>query len=233
MRHGMLPNLKPKKTAFILAARGPGAQKARRQFFPKGEKVLKLRDLQLEVTVASQYVHLGGLIDVDMKLQMEARRRLSMAKAAFDSGKVPSLHQCDDPPQRPCGSLQHFHHFYFLQPGSVDYTDSCMGAIGWWFLQVAAWFIGEDLQGRATLQGGVAGGAHPDGCATIGMPSDQSLDSAYYAPWPKQRRALFGQCFKRNSCGSVRCEPIWNGWLRTAMTGRPGRKPTGQNGGGS
>ncbi|CAE7879862.1 unnamed protein product [Symbiodinium microadriaticum] len=88
MRHGMLPNLKPKKTAFILAARGPGSQKARQRFFPKGEKVMALQDLQLEVTVASQYVHLGGLIDVEMKLQAEARRRLSMAKAAFDSGKA-------------------------------------------------------------------------------------------------------------------------------------------------
>ncbi|CAE7947475.1 unnamed protein product, partial [Symbiodinium sp. KB8] len=88
MRHGMLPNLKPKKTAFILAVRGPGAQKARRQCFPRGEKTIRLQDLQLEVTVASQYVHLGGLIDVEMKMQTEARRRLSMAKAAFDAGKA-------------------------------------------------------------------------------------------------------------------------------------------------
>ena len=87
MRQGMQPNLKPKKTAYIMGLRGRGVQQARRRHFGAGEKVLKLRDLDLQVTIASNYVHLGGLIEVDMRLVQEARRRLSMAKAAYDSGK--------------------------------------------------------------------------------------------------------------------------------------------------
>ncbi|CAE7398742.1 unnamed protein product, partial [Symbiodinium sp. CCMP2456] len=88
LRHGMQPNLKPKKTAFIMAIRGKGAQKVRRQCFAEGTNTLHLRDLDLKVTIASQYVHLGGIVNTEMKLQQEARRRLSMAKAAFDSGRA-------------------------------------------------------------------------------------------------------------------------------------------------
>ena len=86
-RHGMAPNLKPKKTAFILAIRGRGSQKAKRQWFPRGERHLHLVDLDLRVNVMSQYVHLGGLVDTDMRLSGEARRRLGMAQSAFDAGK--------------------------------------------------------------------------------------------------------------------------------------------------
>ncbi|CAE7681671.1 unnamed protein product, partial [Symbiodinium necroappetens] len=86
-RHGMTPNLKPKKTAFILAIRGQGSQKTKRRWFQRGERHLHLADLDLRVNVMSQYVHLGGLVDTDMRLCGEARRRLGMAQAAFDAGK--------------------------------------------------------------------------------------------------------------------------------------------------
>ncbi|OLP79036.1 hypothetical protein AK812_SmicGene40723 [Symbiodinium microadriaticum] len=87
-RHGMAPNLRPKKTAIILAVRGKGSQRARKQWFPHGAKSIHLRDLDLKIQVAGQYVHLGGLVDADLKMMGEARRRLSMAKASFDSGKA-------------------------------------------------------------------------------------------------------------------------------------------------
>ena len=87
-RHGMAPNLRPKKTAIILAVRGKGSQRAKKQWFPQGAKSLHLRDLDLKIQVTGQYVHLGGLVDTELKLMGEARRRLSMAKASFDSGKA-------------------------------------------------------------------------------------------------------------------------------------------------
>ena len=79
--HGMLPDLKPKKTTAIIALRGTGAQKAKRQWFPRGAKAIHLKD------VAADYVHLGGVIDPEVKLTQEVRRRLGQAKAAYDSGK--------------------------------------------------------------------------------------------------------------------------------------------------
>ena len=87
-RHGMAPNLRPKKTAIILAVRGKGSQRARRLWFQNGAKDIHLRDLELRINVASQYVHLGGLVDPEMRLLGEARRRICMAKSAFDAGKA-------------------------------------------------------------------------------------------------------------------------------------------------
>ncbi|CAE6930495.1 unnamed protein product, partial [Symbiodinium sp. CCMP2456] len=88
IKHGMQPNLKPRKTAFIMAVRGRGARKVRQTCFEGGLRALTLSDLDLKVTIAGHYIHLGGLVNPDMRLQQEARRRLSMAKAAFDSGKA-------------------------------------------------------------------------------------------------------------------------------------------------
>ncbi|CAE7236609.1 unnamed protein product [Symbiodinium sp. CCMP2592] len=86
-KHGMLPNLKPKKTALIIALRGRGARSAKQQWFPKGKKEVPLENLGLNVQVAGQYVHLGGLVDPEMKMTMEARRRLGIARASFDTGR--------------------------------------------------------------------------------------------------------------------------------------------------
>ncbi|CAE7022108.1 unnamed protein product [Symbiodinium sp. CCMP2456] len=88
IKHGMQPNLKPRKTAFIMAVRGRGARKVRQACFGGGSRALTLSDLDLKVTIAGHYIHLGGLVNPDMRMQQEARRRLSMAKAAFDSGKA-------------------------------------------------------------------------------------------------------------------------------------------------
>eukprot|EP00439_Symbiodinium_sp_Y106_P039935 s2048_g4.t2 len=54
---------------------------AKRQWFPRGAKAIHLKD------VAADYVHLGGVIDPEVKLTQEVRRRLGQAKAAYDSGK--------------------------------------------------------------------------------------------------------------------------------------------------
>ena len=74
-QHGMLPNLKPKKTAIILALRGKGTRAAKREWFPQGRPSIHLTDLQKAIQIAPAYVHLGGLVDPDMKLVQEARRR--------------------------------------------------------------------------------------------------------------------------------------------------------------
>ncbi|CAE7389529.1 unnamed protein product [Symbiodinium sp. CCMP2592] len=87
LAHGMSPNLKPKKTAIILALRGKGAHQARKAEFADGRNVLRLPELGLEVQVAPSYVHLGGLVEPEVKMVAEARRRLGMAKTAFDAGR--------------------------------------------------------------------------------------------------------------------------------------------------
>ncbi|CAE7717929.1 unnamed protein product [Symbiodinium sp. CCMP2592] len=86
--HGMLPNLRPKKTAVILALRGKGAQQVRRENFTRGRSAIPLPELGLEVQVAPSYVHLGGLVEPEMRMMAEARRRLGIAQAAFDAGKA-------------------------------------------------------------------------------------------------------------------------------------------------
>ena len=85
-RHGMKPNLKAGKTALMLALRGRGAHKARQKWFPKGARSVHLKDLDLRVQVAPQYVHLGGLVDPEMHMKQEARRRVAMATSAYKSG---------------------------------------------------------------------------------------------------------------------------------------------------
>ncbi|CAE7763408.1 unnamed protein product [Symbiodinium sp. CCMP2456] len=85
-RHGMRPNLKPGKTALLIALRGKGATKAKAKWFRGGRRQVYLRDLDLNVPVAAQYVHLGGLVEPALKLQAEARRRLAIAKSALSAG---------------------------------------------------------------------------------------------------------------------------------------------------
>ncbi|CAE7419468.1 unnamed protein product [Symbiodinium sp. CCMP2592] len=84
-RHGLQPNLRPGKTAALLAIRGPG--KARQRWFPHGCSALRLEDLGLEVPIVGSYVHLGGLVDAAMSGKGEVRRRLAIAQTAFDEGK--------------------------------------------------------------------------------------------------------------------------------------------------
>ena len=86
-RHGMIPNLRPKKTAVVMALRGKGAQQARRRWFPDGARAIHLAELDLHLPVAPDYVHLGGVIDPEVKLVQEVRRRMGQARAAYDSGR--------------------------------------------------------------------------------------------------------------------------------------------------
>ncbi|CAE7337714.1 unnamed protein product [Symbiodinium sp. CCMP2592] len=86
-RHGLQPNLKPGKTAILLALRGRGSRKVRQQWFPNGRNVLVLRDLGLEVPVVGAYNHLGGTVDMAMSGKGEARRRLAIMQSTFDEGK--------------------------------------------------------------------------------------------------------------------------------------------------
>ena len=84
---GLQPNLKRGKTTVVLALQGKGVQKAKATHFGHGRTTLPLADLQVEVPVAPQYVHLGGVLDARVSMKPEMRRRLSMASAAMDSGK--------------------------------------------------------------------------------------------------------------------------------------------------
>ncbi|CAE7268693.1 unnamed protein product [Symbiodinium sp. CCMP2592] len=84
---GMCPNLAPGKTALVLALRGRGSQKARREHFSQDGKTLLLDDLQLRIPIVPQYVHLGGVLDMHATGKAEQRRRLALAQSSYDSGK--------------------------------------------------------------------------------------------------------------------------------------------------
>ena len=84
-QHGMLPNLKPKKTAIILALRGKGTRAAKREWFPQGRTSIHLPDLQKAIQIAPAYVHLGGI--VDPAGAGGSASIIGIAQSAFDSGK--------------------------------------------------------------------------------------------------------------------------------------------------
>ncbi|CAE7421483.1 unnamed protein product, partial [Symbiodinium sp. CCMP2456] len=70
----------------VLALTGKGVQKARKAHFDGGKKALPLADLQLEVPVASQYTHLGGVLDHRVEMKPEMRRRLAVATSSYEAG---------------------------------------------------------------------------------------------------------------------------------------------------
>ena len=84
---GLQPNLKRGKTAIVLSLAGKGIRKAREKHFRHGRSTLQLVDLQEEVHVVPQYVHLGGVVEPQMHMKAEQRRRLAMAGAALEAGK--------------------------------------------------------------------------------------------------------------------------------------------------
>ena len=84
---GLQPNLKRGKTAVVLSLAGKGIRKAREKHFRHGRSTLQLLDLQEEVQVVPQYVHLGGVVEPQMHMKAEQRRRLAMAGAALEAGK--------------------------------------------------------------------------------------------------------------------------------------------------
>ena len=85
---GMEPNLKRRKTTFVLALRGKGTQKARQVYFAKHGDALWLPDMAVQVPIAPQYLQLGGVVDKDANMAAEMRHRLALAGAAYDSGKT-------------------------------------------------------------------------------------------------------------------------------------------------
>ncbi|CAE7261007.1 RE2 [Symbiodinium sp. CCMP2592] len=81
------PNLRRGKTMAIVSVVGQGSSKARHEFFDHGRPVLQLQDLQLEVGIAPQYVHLGGVVDTGCTMKPEMRRRLAQAGAAYEAAQ--------------------------------------------------------------------------------------------------------------------------------------------------
>ncbi|CAE7596336.1 unnamed protein product, partial [Symbiodinium sp. CCMP2456] len=84
--YGLQPNLKVGKTTMVLALTGKGVQKARRTHFDGDRRSLPLADLQAAVPVASQYTHLGGVLDRRMEMKPEMRRRLVIATSSLEAG---------------------------------------------------------------------------------------------------------------------------------------------------
>ncbi|CAE7316855.1 unnamed protein product [Symbiodinium sp. CCMP2592] len=85
-QHGLRPNLKPGKSAIMLKLRGKGSHRVRTKYFPRQGQQLDLPDLGVTVPISNQYKHLGGVVDGEPKMTIEARRRTAIA-GAYDSGK--------------------------------------------------------------------------------------------------------------------------------------------------
>ncbi|CAE7701091.1 unnamed protein product [Symbiodinium sp. CCMP2592] len=85
--YGLVPNLKPGKTALLLRLSGSGAKGARRNYFAHGRRTVRLQDVALDVQVTNHYKHLGGMVDDRGYGTCEAKRRLAIAATAFDKGK--------------------------------------------------------------------------------------------------------------------------------------------------
>ena len=87
---GLTPNLKRGKCALLLALRGPGSQRCKREYFGSDARQLTIvssRGPDLVVHIEAQYNHLGTLLDRDGHLESETRRRLSIASSAFESSR--------------------------------------------------------------------------------------------------------------------------------------------------
>ena len=93
--HGLDPNLKRNKTSVMIGVRGKGATAARRRYFDSGRPELALRDLQESIPVVPHYKHLGCVVDIGVRLHLEARYRTACATAAYDKAKELLLHNRD------------------------------------------------------------------------------------------------------------------------------------------
>ncbi|CAE7241174.1 unnamed protein product [Symbiodinium sp. CCMP2592] len=85
--YGLVPNLKPGKTALLLRLLGRGAKGVQSTYFAHGRRTVRLHDVDLEVPVTNHYKHLGGVVEARGYGGCEAKRRLAIAAAAFDKGK--------------------------------------------------------------------------------------------------------------------------------------------------
>ncbi|CAE7209907.1 unnamed protein product [Symbiodinium microadriaticum] len=85
--HGMQPNVKAGKTSIMIQLRGPGSNKARKMYFQKGCKALKLPSTGVDLPVVNQYRHLGSILDHQQTFRPEARHRLALASQAYESAR--------------------------------------------------------------------------------------------------------------------------------------------------
>ncbi|CAE7031281.1 unnamed protein product [Symbiodinium sp. CCMP2592] len=85
--YGLVPNLKPGKTALLVRLQGQGAKQARKHYFDHGPRSVCLADVALEVEVTNHYKHLGGMVETTGYGGCEAKRRRAIASTAFDKGK--------------------------------------------------------------------------------------------------------------------------------------------------
>ena len=89
-RYGLVPNLKRGKTALIVALRGKGARTAAAATFKGDQRTLRIRSEGGgvdEIYVEANYLHLGGMLCRNADMTHEARRRTSIARAAFEASK--------------------------------------------------------------------------------------------------------------------------------------------------
>ena len=93
--HGLTPSMGATKTAAIVAPVSKGARRARHLLYHERAGSLRVfRELAgvLDLTLVSQYKHLGGVVTHAGTMSVEINRRLSLAsKGCFPGGQAPGL----------------------------------------------------------------------------------------------------------------------------------------------
>ncbi|CAE7738079.1 unnamed protein product, partial [Symbiodinium microadriaticum] len=88
--HGLSANFGPRKTAALLAHRGPGSRAAKDNVFHKAKgKIRVLREFgcSVDVDVVPYYKHLGSVISFSGSMLPDVKGRVSRAKASFGEGR--------------------------------------------------------------------------------------------------------------------------------------------------
>ncbi|CAE7830408.1 Pol [Symbiodinium sp. CCMP2592] len=95
LAHGLVPNMKVGKTSMILYMRGKDTVKVKQRLFADGKPVLKLPETGQTVPLVPQYRHLGGFVDINNTMMVEARHRVAMAAQAYDKSAKLLLNRRD------------------------------------------------------------------------------------------------------------------------------------------
>ena len=130
--------------------------------------------------MVAQYVHLGGLVDPDLRLQAEARRRVAIAASAYDSGKSLLFGNASIPLEVRASLFQ-------------TYVGSTLFNLGLWIPSGPSWTV---LEGGYTkiLRGLLATKFKGDALFKVVAPATHILTRSWHLPLlaRKARLSLLG-----------------------------------------
>ena len=97
---GLILNMSAGKTEAVVHLRGPGSTALRRQYFSHTPAMLEVEAYDgqpLQLRMVQSYVHLGGTLHAKGRVGPELRRRLAIAKTAFNQHRASVYQQTQLP----------------------------------------------------------------------------------------------------------------------------------------